>query len=305
MQDYEVVKTIGCGAAARVVLAVNRRSNEAVALKVLSKQQVLAKGQWNKVSQERNILASGESPFIAAYRGAFQDPTHLYIALEYVPGGELYRLLQRKMTFSYEETLFYAAEVLCALSHLHRRNTLYRDLKPENVLLSALGHVKLVDFGAARVLADQPASTMCGTPEYMAPEMVTQANYTFPCDLWSLGILIYEMAVGQPPFRDESPMGLFAKILNQEVKFPKRFDDRLKSLVLGLLTRNPSTRLDESSVKSHVFFKGIDWNRVEQLYLQPPFQPLHRSATDTCNFDEVPDVPDFSGETSQTVWEGF
>ena len=305
LEDYEVLRTIGCGAAARVVLALYKPTGEAVVLKILSKQQVLAKGQWARVRCERGILATAECPFIVAYKGAFQDPRHLYIALEYVPGGELYRLLQRKMAFDYAETAFYACEVLCALSYLHHRSTLYRDLKPENLLLTSSGHIKLVDFGAACVLADQPATTMCGTPEYMSPEMVTQASYSFPCDLWALGILIYEMAVGHAPFRDDSPMGLYAKILNQEIKFPKRFDDRMKSLILGLLTRNPLTRMDESAVKSHIFFKGIDWSLAEQQGLRPPFTPLHRSPTDSCNFESLPDVPDYSGETSQTVWEGF
>ena len=180
-------------------------------------------------------------------------------------------------------TKFYAAEITSAFIYLHSKSIVYRDLKPENVLINKDGHLKLVDFGFVKTLkSGQKTYTMCGTPEYLAPEIVMQVGHSFAVDWWTLGIFIYELLMGTPPFADDSPHKVYKRILDKDVKMPENLDDC--GIVRQLLEKNPNNRLCADKIKTHEFFKDISWRDVEKLRLEAPFVPKLNGNDDSSYF---------------------
>ena len=247
------------------------------------------------VKNEIQILAQVEHPFIVNLMGYLQDRTRLYMLMEYVPGGELFTHLRSEGRFSNDAAKFYAAEIAMAFDYLHKRSVVYRDLKPENLLITKHGHLKITDFGFAKIVRDR-TYTLCGTPEYLAPEIIKSKGHDKAVDWWALGILIYEMLAGYPPFNDdESTFQIYKKILEGVIEFPRRFDPKAKDIVRKLLSQDRSRRLGcmagaGADVMNHRWFGRLNWDAVFSCSIPPPFVPEIRGENDTRNFpEEYPD----------------
>lgn len=195
LQDFDIKQTVGTGSFARVHLAQNKTDKKYYAIKAINKKDLMSHRQVEHAQNERHILGSVSHPFIVKLWGTFQTESHVFLVMDYVPGGELFRRLRNHKGFPEEEAKFYAAEVMLALDYLHLQNIAYRDLKPENILIDCNGHIKLTDFGFAKIVKDM-TWTVCGTPDYLAPEIIRSQGYTKAVDWWSLGVLIYEMLAG-------------------------------------------------------------------------------------------------------------
>ncbi|KAF0719309.1 Aste57867_1122 [Aphanomyces stellatus] len=296
VDDFEVLKVLGKGSFGKVYLV--RRKDMAVpaifAMKVLKKRELIQRHQVDHTMTERDVMSALDHPFIVTLRVAFQTRERLFMVSDFCVGGEIFFHLKKFRAFSETMVRFYAAELVAALGHLHSKHIVYRDLKPENVLLDADGHVRITDFGLAKrhVHALTGARTFCGTPEYLAPEMLVARKrkgvYGYAVDWWSLGTLLYEMLTGWPPFFDKDVQKMCDNILHQPLAFPSRFglSAHAKSLIRGLLERDPAKRLDEAGLRAHPFFGPIDWAALEAKQVRPPFKPRVTSATDLQNFDK-------------------
>merc|ERR1719168_385843 len=240
-------------------------------------------------------MAQIDYPFIVNMMGYAKDDHFVYIIMECITGGELFTHLRRARKFSDEQSKFYAAQVGAAFAHIHSKNIIHRDLKPENILMCPNGYSKLTDFGFAKIMEPGTRTyTLCGTPEYIAPEVLLNKGHGKPVDWWTLGILVYEMIVGYPPFVDEDPMGIYQKILSGKIVFPKMFDKNAKGLVKKLLTADLGKRYGNlkngvNDIKQHKWFKDVDWNALLEKRLPAPFKPPVKSETDTSMFDDYPD----------------
>jgi len=240
------------------------------------------------------VLENIEHPFIVSLRFAFQTDDKLYMILDYFTGGELFFHLKNTGRFKEARAKFYAAEISSALECLHAHAIVYRDLKPENVLLDENGHIILTDFGLSKesITGTQLTHTFCGTPEYLAPEVIHGSGYGKAVDWWSLGTLLYEMLTGLPPFYNQNLHVMYEKIIRAKLTFPDYLSPEAKSLLTGLLDRDPKTRLgsgpgDAEEIKCHPFFKDIDWKKLYNKELPPPFKPnVQDGKEDTSNVDE-------------------
>merc|ERR1740116_711123 len=228
-------------------MLVNHRDNpDAVyAMKMLRKENVVKRNQVEHTKAERNVLEAVSHPFIVSLHYAFQTPKKLYFVLEYCAGGELFFHLSRAARFTETRAKFYIVELLLAIQYLHGLNIIYRDLKPENVLLSSFGHVKLTDFGLSKegIEDNHSAKTMCGTPEYLAPEILDKRGHGKAVDWYSVGALTYEMLTGLPPYYSKDRQQLFDRIRRGELNYPDCITDLGKSFLMAILNRNPDKRL--------------------------------------------------------------
>jgi serine/threonine protein kinase len=263
-------------------------------MKVLKKEQLLKRKQVAHTQTERKVLEEIDNPFIVSLRFAFQTQDKLYMVLDYFTGGELFFHLKANGRFSEELARFYAAQITLALECLHKNTIVYRDLKPENVLLDEEGHIRLTDFGLSKesISGNTLTHTFCGTPEYLAPEVIHGAGYNKAVDWWSLGTLLYEMITGLPPFFNTNVHVMYEKIMRATLTFPSYVSPEAQSLLTGLLQRNPAQRLgggprDAEELKEHPFFASINWDLLTAKQLTPPFRPFTKDgATDTSNIDE-------------------
>ena len=289
LESFQICRTIGTGSYSVVRLAVDKLTQEPVVLKIMKKSHVIVKGQIDHIENEREILSHARSPFIVKLKGTLQTPHFLLYVLEFVPGGEMFRYLSYRMTLFESEVQFFGSEITVGLKYLHSIGCVYRDLKPENVLISAAGHVKLTDLGfAKRLKSEEKTKTLCGTPEYLAPEVIERVGHGKEVDWWQMGILLYEMLFGATPFSDSSPYQLYENILSKPISIPDCVP-RVKSLLTGLLQKKPENRFKEDEILKHEFFAGIDWDVVERLGLNPTFVPVVKGPIDTRNFDDYLD----------------
>uniref|UniRef100_A0A8B9IAP5 Citron Rho-interacting kinase n=1 Tax=Anser brachyrhynchus TaxID=132585 RepID=A0A8B9IAP5_9AVES len=297
VKDFEVKSVVGCGHFADVKVVREKATGDVYAMKVMSKESLLAQEHVSFFEEERSILSQSTSPWIPQLQYAFQDKKNLYLVMEYQPGGDLLSLLNR-----YEDHLdetmvqFYLAELVLAIHSVHQMGYVHRDIKPENVLIDRIGHIKLVDFGSAAKMTINKmvnAKLPVGTPDYMAPEMLTglngdgKASYGPECDWWSLGVIAYEMIYGRSPFTEGTSAKTFNNIMNfqrflkfpEDVKVSGEFLDLIQSLLCG-----QKERLGYEGLCCHPFFAKIDWNNIRNS--PPPFVPTLKSDDDTSNFDE-------------------
>ena len=294
MSDYIFLETIGVGSYGRVRLCRNKKTNKVFAVKMLKKSEIIRMKQVDHVFSEYTILASIFHPFIVELKGVnFTDPSYLYFILEYIPGGEMFTLLRDKNSFPANQAKFYAAHIVTIFDYLHSKNIIYRDLKPENILIQPSGFLKLTDFGFAKYITGQ-TYTLCGTPEYLAPEIIANKGHGKPVDWWTLGVLLYEMMVGIDPFNDPDPMMVYQKIIKGKIKFPKNIDKNGKSLIKHLLVGDVSKRYGclKRGVKDiiqHKFFENFDWNGLLFRTMRPPYVPKVKNNEDTANYNEYPD----------------
>ncbi|KAI0071308.1 Pkinase-domain-containing protein [Panus rudis PR-1116 ss-1] len=321
IEQFDLLKVIGKGSFGKVMQVRKKDTQRIYALKTIRKANIASRpGEITHILAERTVLALVNNPFIVPLKFSFQTPDKLYLVMSFVNGGELFYHLQREGKFDESRSRFYAAELLLALEHLHSFNVVYRDLKPENILLDYTGHIALCDFGLCKLNMSETekTNTFCGTPEYIAPELLANQGYTKTVDWWTLGVLLYEMMTGLPPFFDENVNVMYQRILSDPLLFPEDMSRDAKSVMTGLLQRNPDRRLGAGGaeeIKRHPFFsKHIDWNRLLAKKIQPPFKPSVESVLDVANFDSeftaeqaqdshVDDTP--LSETMQDQFRGF
>jgi len=289
--DFELLTVIGKGSFGKVMQVRKKDDGKIYAMKVLRKEAIIARKQVTHTKAEKSILQKIQHPFIVQLHYAFQTKDKLYMILDYINGGELFFHLKKEGRFQEARVRFYAAEISCALSHLHSLGIVYRDLKPENILLNAEGHITITDFGLSKqIKMDEGTHTFCGTPEYLAPEVLKGQGHGIAVDWWSLGTLIYEMLTGLPPFYSQNINIMYQKILNGELRFPSYVSAEAQSLLEGLLTREVDKRLGSGpdgsrEVKRHNFFSGIDWDKLEKKEIDAPFIPKVKSEIDTSQID--------------------
>jgi len=279
LDDFQLVKVLGKGSYGKVMLVTHRDQPDNVyAMKMLRKENVVKRNQVEHTKAERNVLEAVSHPFIVTLHYAFQTPKKLYFVLEFCAGGELFFHLSRAGRFTEGRAKFYICELLLAIQYLHGLNIIYRDLKPENVLLSHLGHVKLTDFGLSKegIEDNFSAKTMCGTPEYLAPEILDKKGHGKAVDWYSLGALLFEMLTGLPPYYTKDRTKLFERIRRAELKYPSHMSEIAVSLCSKLLEKDPAKRLgseDGAEIKAAPFFRDVDWVMVYQCQMPPPFKP--------------------------------
>ncbi|KAJ2321942.1 Serine/threonine-protein kinase, partial [Coemansia sp. RSA 2702] len=237
IEQFDLLKVIGKGSFGKVMQVRKRDTDRIYAMKILSKSKIVMRSEVAHTLAERNVLAKINHPFIVPLKFSFQTPEKLYLVLAFINGGELFHHLQREGRFDQHRSRFYAAELLSALDCLHSYNVIYRDLKPENILLDYSGHIALCDFGLCKLnMGDnETTNTFCGTPEYLAPELLQGRGYTKTVDWWTFGVLLYEMMTGLPPFYDENVNEMYRRILEDDLIFPENMGNRAKSLLRGLL----------------------------------------------------------------------
>ncbi|KAL0237793.1 hypothetical protein GEMRC1_012267 [Eukaryota sp. GEM-RC1] len=252
-------------------------ANRFVAIKSMKKSHLVKLKQLSHVLNEKRILTSIHHPFIVNCLGTYQDPYLIHVVMEFVNGGELFLYLRKQKRFPLETSKFYAAQLVLALDHLHKHGICYRDLKPENLLLDSQGYLKICDFGFMKIVNDR-TWTLCGTPEYLAPEIILHKGHNHSVDWWALGILIYEMLAGYPPYTGKTPYAIYESILSNKLSFPRHVDPVTRDLIKRLLTQDKSRRLGNlrngvRDIMNHKFFRGIDWNAVITKTIPAPILP--------------------------------
>ncbi|XP_065193923.1 protein kinase C delta type-like [Sycon ciliatum] len=294
LADFHMLKVLGKGSFGKVMLAQVKKSKQYLAIKVLKKDVVLEDDDVECTMIEKRVLAStGGNPFLVQLHSAFQTEGHLFFVMEFVNGGDLMFHIQQQGRFNEDRTRFYVAEIVCGLQHLHGKGVIYRDLKLDNVMLSSTGHIKIADFGMCKenISGANTTSTFCGTPDYIAPEIIEGAQYNHTVDWWALGVLTYEMLLGQSPFSGDDEEALFGSIMNDEVVYPVWLMKESAAFVSKLLVRDPTRRMGSDpktgrqQIRSDAFFKTIKWDVLEACGIPPPFVPQVKSPGDAGNFD--------------------
>ncbi|XP_078261881.1 ribosomal protein S6 kinase alpha-2 isoform X1 [Rhinoraja longicauda] len=299
--QFELLKVLGQGSYGKVFLVKKVKGSDAgqlYAMKVLKKATLKVRDRVRS-KMERDILAEVNHPFIVKLHYAFQTEGKLYLILDFLRGGDLFTRLSKEVMFTEEDVKFYLAELALALDHLHGLGIIYRDLKPENVLLDEDGHIKITDFGLSKEAVDhnKRAYSFCGTIEYMAPEVVNRRGHAQSADWWSFGVLMFEMLTGSLPFQGKDRKETMALILKAKLGMPQFLSPEAQSLLRALFKRNPGNRLGAGSdgveeIKRHHFFGTIDWNKLYRKEIKPPFKPAVGRPEDTFHFD-----PEFTSRT--------
>jgi cGMP-dependent protein kinase len=282
---------LGCGGFGAVELYEHPKTGQSFAMKGLSKGYIVKTSMQQSVMTEKNILMATNSSFIIKLYATYNTSQTLYFLLEVALGGELYATYNRKGFHGSEKHCkFYSAGVVFAFEHLHERRIVYRDLKPENLLLNEKGQLKLTDMGLAKFVIGRTFTT-CGTPDYFAPELIASTGHTNAVDWWTLGILIFELMSGNPPFEAPNPMQIYQKVMKgiARVRFPSKCQGAVGNLIKALLMKEPSERLPMKPggvkhLKNHKWYHAFNWKDMEDLKMAPPYVPNVKSKTDIANF---------------------
>ncbi|XP_041319562.1 protein kinase C zeta type isoform X2 [Pyrgilauda ruficollis] len=330
LQDFDLIRVIGRGSYAKVLLVRLKKNDQIYAMKVVKKELVHDDEDIDWVQTEKHVFEQASSnPFLVGLHSCFQTTSRLFLVIEYVNGGDLMFHMQRQRKLPEEHARFYAAEICIALNFLHERGIIYRDLKLDNVLLDAEGHIKLTDYGMCKegLGPGDTTSTFCGTPNYIAPEILRGEEYGFSVDWWALGVLMFEMMAGRSPFdiiTDNPDMNtedyLFQVILEKPIRIPRFLSVKASHVLKGFLNKDPKERLGcqpqtgFADIKSHTFFRSIDWDLLEKKQTTPPFQPQITDDYGLDNFDTqftsepvqlTPDDEDIIKRIDQSEFEGF
>jgi len=295
LEDFELLTVIGRGSFGKVIQVRKKDNQKIYAMKVLNKKNILDRGEVEHTKSEKSILMKLCHPFLVNLNYSFQTGDKLYFVMDYVNGGELFFHLQQNKKFTEERARFYCAEIVLGLEYLHNSGVLYRDLKPENLLLTGDGHICMTDFGISKEglhCEDDRTATFCGTPEYLAPEVLENVPYGKPVDWWSFGTLMFEMLTGLPPFYDSDVQKMYQKIMTAKLVFANPVPADARDLLEKLLVREPEQRLsDPVQIKKHPWFSSIDWSKLAKKEITPPFIPPVKSLEDTSQVD-----PEFTSE---------
>ncbi|XP_058417119.1 protein kinase C delta type isoform X1 [Diceros bicornis minor] len=290
IENFIFHKVLGKGSFGKVLLAELKGKKEFFAIKALKKDVVLIDDDVECTMVEKRVLAlAWENPFLTHLFCTFQTKDHLFFVMEFLNGGDLMYHIQDKGRFELYRATFYAAEIICGLQFLHNKGIIYRDLKLDNVMLDQDGHIKIADFGMCKenIFGEKQASTFCGTPDYIAPEILQGLKYSFSVDWWSFGVLVYEMLIGQSPFHGDDEDELFESIRVDTPHYPRWITKESKDILEKLLERDPTKRLGVTgNIKGHSFFKTINWTLLEKRAVEPPFKPKVKSPGDYSNFDQ-------------------
>ncbi|XP_074040786.1 protein kinase C iota type isoform X2 [Leptinotarsa decemlineata] len=332
LNDFELIRVIGRGSYAKVLMVELKKAKRIYAMKVIKKALVTDDEDIDWVQTEKHVFETASNhPFLVGLHSCFQTPSRLFFVIEFVRGGDLMFHMQRQRRLPEEHARFYAAEISLALNFLHCKGIIYRDLKLDNVLLDHEGHIKLTDYGMCKegIRPGDTTSTFCGTPNYIAPEILRGEDYGFSVDWWALGVLLYEMLAGRSPFdiagASENPDQntedyLFQVILEKTIRIPRSLSVKAANVLKGFLNKNPADRLGchnpdaFTEITEHQFFKSIHWDMLEQKQVQPPYEPRLDSDRDLANFppeftDEpvhlTPDDPRVIEKIDQSEFEGF
>lgn len=322
LEAFHIIRVVGKGSFGKVFLVREKETSTLYAMKVLKKEYIIRKNQVEHTKTERSVLGYVHHPYIVGLNMAFQTADKLFFVLDYCAGGELFFHLGKVGRFPEVRARFYAAQIILALEYIHSLDIIYRDLKPENVLLDHKGNVRLTDFGLSKEgVTDHStgANSFCGTPEYIAPEVLLRQGHGRAVDWWSTGALLYEMLCGLPPFYSRNREAMFEKIMRADLSFPTFISEAAKDLLKRLLVRDPKGRLgsgeqDADEIKGHPFFQDIDWSRMATGTLPPPWTPAVAGSLDTSLFDAEftsmmpavsPDVRDVYFGSLDGTFEGF
>ncbi|XP_022338968.2 atypical protein kinase C-like isoform X1 [Crassostrea virginica] len=332
LDQFELLRVIGRGSYAKVLMVEQKRTKRVYAMKVIKKELVNEDEDIDWVQTEKHVFETATNyPFLVGLHSCFQTPSRLFFVIEFVSGGDLMFHMQRQRKLHEEHARFYSAEICLALNFLHERGIVYRDLKLDNVLLDHEGHIKLTDYGMCKesLWAGDTTSTFCGTPNYIAPEILRGEDYDFSVDWWALGVLMFEMLAGRSPFDvvggaenpdQNSEDYLFQIILEKTIRIPRSLSVKAASILKGFLNKTPTERLGchhESGfndIQSHPFFRAIQWDMLEQKLVTPPYKPSLKSDRDLEHFDPAftdepvqltPDDPKVIDKIEQSEFDGF
>ncbi|KAK9522078.1 hypothetical protein VZT92_018568 [Zoarces viviparus] len=293
-EDFKYISVLGRGHFGKVLLAEFKKTEKLYAIKALKKRDIVTRDEVDSLMSEKRIfemITASRHPFLVSLHGCFQTSDHVCFVMEYLPGGDLMIHIHNKV-FSEAQTRFYSACVLLGLEFLHLNRIIYRDLKLDNLLMDADGFIKITDFGLCKegMGHGDRTATFCGTPEFLAPEVLTDDNYTRAVDWWGMGVLIFEMLVGESPFPGEDEEEVFDSIVNDDVQYPGSLPPDVVGILQKLLKKNPLKRLgagerDAIEVKGEKFFETIDWEALLAKKVKPPFLPSIKESMDVGNFD--------------------
>ena len=318
--DFEMLCLVGQGAFGKVFQVRKRDTGAVYAMKVMRKETIIEREQTDYMRAERDILTVIHHPYVVTLRYSFQTSQKLYLIMDFVNGGHLFFWLYRQGLFDTNLTRFYAAEIVCAIGHLHSLNIMHRDLKPENILLDNEGHVKLTDFGLAKVQdpeSEKRTNSLVGSIDYMSPEILEAKGHRKQADWWSVGVLIFEMLTGQLPFRGKNKPAIQKAICGAKLKMPTFLPSDATSLIKSLLERNQDRRLGAGpqgteNVKGHKFFASVNWSKIEVRGVAPPFRPTVEGEMCVACFDEqwtkkeaVDSAAGTPGSDDRNVFQGF
>uniref|UniRef100_A0AAX7UJT5 protein kinase C n=1 Tax=Astatotilapia calliptera TaxID=8154 RepID=A0AAX7UJT5_ASTCA len=295
IEDFKCISVLGRGHFGKVLLAEYKRSGKMYAIKALKKGDIVTRDEVDSLMCEKRIfevINSSRHPFLVNLYGCFQTADHVCFVMAYSPGGDLMTHIHNSI-FNESQARFFSSCVLLGLEFLHKNKIVYRDLKLDNLLMDADGFVRIADFGLCKeeMGHGDRTSTFCGTPEFLAPEVLTDSNYTRSVDWWGLGVLVYEMLVGESPFPGDDEEEVFDSIVNDDVRYPRLLSPNSASLIQKLLQKNPELRLgageeDALEIKRHKFYEEMDWDALLAKKVKPPFLPAIRAPQDVSNFDE-------------------
>ncbi|XP_062319795.1 cGMP-dependent protein kinase 1 isoform X3 [Osmerus eperlanus] len=312
LADFNIIDTLGVGGFGRVEL-VQLKSDETrtFAMKILKKRHIVDTRQQEHIRSEKLIMQEAHSDFIVRLYRTFKDSKYLYMLMEACLGGELWTILRDRGSFEDSTTRFYTGCVVEAFAYLHSKGIIYRDLKPENLILDHRGYAKLVDFGFAKKIGfGKKTWTFCGTPEYVAPEIILNKGHDISADYWSLGILMFELLTGSPPFSGPDPMKTYNIILRgiDMIEFPKKITKNAANLIKKLCRDNPSERLGNlkngvKDIQKHKWFEGFNWEGLKKGTLTPPIIPNVTAPTDTSNFDSFPEDNEEPPPDDNSGWD--
>uniref|UniRef100_A0A674D5X9 protein kinase C n=1 Tax=Salmo trutta TaxID=8032 RepID=A0A674D5X9_SALTR len=330
--DFDLLSVIGRGSYAKVLLVRLKKTERIYAMKVVKKELVNDDEDIDWVQTEKHVFEQASNhPFLVGLHSCFQTESRLFFIIEYVNGGDLMFHMQRQRKIPEEHARFYSAEISLALNYLHERGIIYRDLKLDNVLLESEGHIKLTDYGMCKegLRPGDTTSTFCGTPNYIAPEILRGEDYGFSVDWWALGVLMFEMMAGRSPFDivgstdnpDQNTEDyLFQVILEKQIRIPRSLSVKAASVLKGFLNKEPKERLGchpqtgFADIMGHPFFRNVDWDLMEQKQVAPPFKPNISGEFGLDSFDTqftnepiqlTPDDDDVVKKIDQSEFEGF